>query len=287
MAERETEDRRVRKTKKQLRGALTSLLLEKDISRVTVRDVADLADVNRGTFYAHYSDVYDLLHQLEDDLLRRLDDVGSRHNARQSDGKTFRYLTDLFTLASEYSDIFYTLYCRSGDSEFQDKIFNKLKYQYLYEFLSIFGGSESEKLDYCASFIVAGMCTLAKVWIENGMRETPEEMARLGGAFVMHGVESSSDMNIVHVLEAGMLVCFGISWPFNIAKSIRSRTAKGKSVAFELLIIAGYLCGLVGKLILGNLSYVVFFYIADILMVAADLVLTLRNRRLDRERDNI
>ena len=177
MAERETEDRRVRKTKKQLRGALTSLLLEKDISRVTVRDVADLADVNRGTFYAHYSDVYDLLHQLEDDL------------ARQSDGKTFRYLTDLFTLASEYSDIFYTLYCRSGDSEFQDKIFNKLKYQYLYEFLSIFGGSESEKLDYCASFIVAGMCTLAKVWIENGMRETPEEMARLGGAFVMHGVE--------------------------------------------------------------------------------------------------
>lgn len=81
-----------------------------------------------------------------------------------------------------------------------------------------------------------------------------------------------------------MLVCFGISWPFNIAKSIRSRTAKGKSVAFELLIIAGYLCGLVGKFILGNLSYVVFFYIADILMVAADLVLTLRNRRLDRER---
>ena len=65
------------------------------------------------------------------------------------------------------------------------------------------------------------------------------------------------------------------------------RTAKGKSVAFELLIIAGYLCGLVGKLILGNLSYVVFFYITDILMVAADLVLTLRNRRLDRERDKV
>ena len=84
-----------------------------------------------------------------------------------------------------------------------------------------------------------------------------------------------------------MLVCFGISWPFNIAKSLRSRTAKGKSVAFELLIIAGSLCGLVGKIILGNLSYVVFFYIADILMVAADLVLTLRNRRLDRERDKV
>lgn len=183
-----TEDRRVRKTKKQLRAALTSLLLEKDISRITVRDVAELADVNRGTFYAHYSDVHDLLGQLENDLLEQLDILGQKHDARQSDGKTFLYLTDLFTLAGEFSDIFYTLYCRSGDSAFQEKTFNTLKYQYLYEYLSIFGGSESEKLDYCASFIVSGMCTLAKVWIENGMQETPEEMARLGGQFIMHGV---------------------------------------------------------------------------------------------------
>ena len=90
---------------------------------------------------------------------------------------------------------------------------------------------------------------------------------------------------MVHILEAGMLICFGLSWPFNIAKSLRSRTAKGKSVAFEVLIITGYLCGMVGKFILGDLCYVVLFYIADILMVATDLVLTLRNRRLDRERD--
>lgn len=91
---------------------------------------------------------------------------------------------------------------------------------------------------------------------------------------------------MVHVLEAGMLICFGLSWPFNISKSLRSRTAKGKSVVFEILIIVGYLCGLTGKLLTGDVSYVVFFYIADILMVATDLVLTLRNRRLDRERDN-
>ena len=70
----QNEDRRVRKTKKQLRGALTSLLLEKDISRITVRDVAELADVNRGTFYAHYSDVHDLLGQLESELMEHLEE---------------------------------------------------------------------------------------------------------------------------------------------------------------------------------------------------------------------
>ena len=90
---------------------------------------------------------------------------------------------------------------------------------------------------------------------------------------------------MAHLLETAMLICFGLSWPFNIVKSVRSRTAKGKSVVFEVLIITGYLCGLAGKFILGDLSYVVIFYIADILMVSADLVLTLRNRRLDRRRD--
>jgi AcrR family transcriptional regulator len=100
--ERPTEDRRVRQTKKQLRGALTQLLLEKDISHITVRDVADLADVNRGTFCAHYSDVYDLLHQLEEELLQRLDTVGEQYNPRQSDGRSCVYIRALIELAQEF-----------------------------------------------------------------------------------------------------------------------------------------------------------------------------------------
>ncbi len=186
---RDAEDRRVRKTKRHLRKALTSLLLEKDISHITVRDVAEAADVNRGTFYAHYKDVHDLLGQLEDELLTELDSIGTRHDPKDSDGVTFSYLTDLFTLCGDCSDIFYTLYCRSGDMDFQERVFNKLKYQFLYEFLSLRCSGESERVDYCAGFIVAGMCNLAKVWIEKGMRETPREMAQLGGAFVMHGAE--------------------------------------------------------------------------------------------------
>ena len=79
-----------------------------------------------------------------------------------------------------------------------------------------------------------------------------------------------------------MLVCFGISWPFNIAKSLKSRTAKGKSVAFELCIIIGYVCGLAGKFIGGNVTYVVIVYVLDLLMVTTDLILTLRNKVLDR-----
>lgn len=92
---------------------------------------------------------------------------------------------------------------------------------------------------------------------------------------------------MVQFFEMVMLICFGLSWPFNIAKSIRSRTAKGKSVLFEIMIIIGYLCGVTGKLIGGNITYVLAFYALDILLVSTDLILTFRNRKLDRERENV
>lgn len=92
---------------------------------------------------------------------------------------------------------------------------------------------------------------------------------------------------MVQVFEMMMLACFGLSWPFNIAKSLRSRTAKGKSVLFEIMIIIGYLFGVAGKLIDGNITYVLAFYALDILLVSTDLILTFRNRKLDRERENV
>ena len=87
---------------------------------------------------------------------------------------------------------------------------------------------------------------------------------------------------MAQLFEVLMLVCFGFSWPFNIAKSLKSRTAKGKSVAFELCIVVGYVCGLAGKIIAGNITYVVIVYVLDLLMVTTDLILTLRNKILDR-----
>ena len=93
-------------------------------------------------------------------------------------------------------------------------------------------------------------------------------------------------MDIVQLCEIAMLVAFGASWPFNIAKSWRSRTAKGKSVVFEFIVIFGYLIGVAGKFVTlhrtGVLPYSTWFYLADILMVAIDIVLYFRNVAIDR-----
>ena len=90
---------------------------------------------------------------------------------------------------------------------------------------------------------------------------------------------------MAQIFETMMLICFGLSWPFNIAKSLRSGTAKGKSMLFEVVIIVGYLMGLTGKFVSGNVTYVAAVYVLDILMVSTDLILTLRNHRLDKLRE--
>ena len=96
-------------------------------------------------------------------------------------------------------------------------------------------------------------------------------------------------IDVTQLCEIAMLCIFGASWPFNIAKSLRSKTAKGKSVIFELLVILGYCFGLFGKIWAykqtGILAYSTWFYVADITMVAIDVVLFFRNTKLDRMRN--
>jgi len=96
-------------------------------------------------------------------------------------------------------------------------------------------------------------------------------------------------MTFIEFTEIAMLVLFGVSWPFNIIKSFRSGTAKGKSVLFELIVVVGYLFGLSGKFAAfaqtGHMALSVWFYLADIVMVSIDMALYRRNVLLDRKRD--
>ena len=83
------------------------------------------------------------------------------------------------------------------------------------------------------------------------------------------------------LLETIMLICFGLSWPVSVLRSWRARTAKGKSLFFLCAIEAGYIVGIAAKFLSGNVSYVVAFYVLNLIMVAADIAVYFRNRRLD------
>ena len=101
-------------------------------------------------------------------------------------------------------------------------------------------------------------------------------------------------MNITDLLEALMILCFGISWPLSIYKSWKSRTAKGKSLTFELFIWIGYIFGITRKILqvtaatepLGWLFYLAWaFYCLNLIEISIDMLLYHRNTRLDKLAD--
>ncbi len=81
-----------------------------------------------------------------------------------------------------------------------------------------------------------------------------------------------------------MLICFGLGWPVNIYKSLQAKTAKGKSLPFLIVVFVGYISGVLNKL-LYNQDIVLYLYILNLIMVGIDILLTLRNMKLDKERD--
>ena len=97
---------------------------------------------------------------------------------------------------------------------------------------------------------------------------------------------------MAEILETIMLLSFGFSWPMNVIKSYKARTAKGKSLAFMLLIFFGYIAGIASKFVnetyMANFSskwYVLFFYFLNIFMVGIDIILYFRNRKLDKQNE--
>lgn len=88
---------------------------------------------------------------------------------------------------------------------------------------------------------------------------------------------------MAELFEVIMVVCFFLSWPISIRKSWISRTAKGKSLVFELFLLVGYIFGVVSKFAAGHVTYVVVFYIINFCAISVDVALYFRNRKLDKQ----
>ena len=85
------------------------------------------------------------------------------------------------------------------------------------------------------------------------------------------------------VFETIMLICFGLSWPLNVIKAYKARTAKGTSLPFILLIITGYVAGITAKIVTQQINYVLVVYLINLAIVAINILVYFRNVRLDKK----
>ena len=137
----------------------------------------------REKFEVHVKDTF------EDELADGLVVVCRRHNAKDSEGKTYPYLMELYQYIEQNADLCHVLLGKNGDIAFTDRICHILRDEFLYDFLAYYYPNDPAMLDYFCSFIVSGNMSLALTWIDGGMKQTAEEMAVLAGEIIMHGVK--------------------------------------------------------------------------------------------------
>jgi AcrR family transcriptional regulator len=175
VAERKT-DRRVAYTRMALRNALVELMQDQHISGITVKSICELADVNRSTFYLHYHDQYDLLHQMEQEVLGTL---GTRLNAQRDAGDenpmSIAALTEILEYARENSGLAHVLLSENCDFAFRQHIME------LVQAIAIWiDPAQSERIrDYVIVYSVSGCIAIAEKWLKDSMVEEPREIAQL------------------------------------------------------------------------------------------------------------
>lgn len=91
----------------------------------------------------------------------------------------------------------------------------------------------------------------------------------------------------MQIFEFIMLVCFGLSWPISVYKSIKTKSTQGKSLVFLLAIIVGYISGIIGKIVNEQLTYVLIIYCFNLVVVSTDLVLYFVNKKREKTKEKI
>ena len=186
-APQKKEDRRVRRTKKLLTQALTQLLQEKQINEITVKELTDLADMNRGTFYLYYKDIFDMLEKIEDSLFEALDEIISLHEHDDVSQQTKPILLDLFRFIEENQEMCRVLLSPHGDMNFLHRLNEVVREKCLRAWPNIRKEKGEADFDYHYSFVVFGCAGIIRAWVNRNCSESAEKMAEMAYGMILRG----------------------------------------------------------------------------------------------------
>lgn len=169
--EKKALNRSVRKTRRKLQTSLTQLMQQKPFQEISVRELAEQADINRGTFYLHYHDVNEMVRSIEKELLQSLRDIIHAHTDSTQEPKQRMHaiLTDLYQFLEENSEICAALLSPNGDIAFVAKLQEYVQNSCLQEWLDAQQNHpdavEQEQFHLQTAFIVSGCVGLCRTWL--------------------------------------------------------------------------------------------------------------------------
>jgi AcrR family transcriptional regulator len=183
-------DHRTRVTRMLLRRALTDAMRGKPIAGISVKELCERAGVNRGTFYAHYRDIYDLLEQMEREMLEDFKAALEPLLDAEGEGITpLKVTAGIFRCIRDNADLCSVTLGPNGDKAFAARVINIGRERCMETYSALFAGAPRVVLEYYYAFVSAGCIGLLEKWLGEGMTTDVEELARVCEGLMMQGVE--------------------------------------------------------------------------------------------------
>ena len=190
-------DLRVIRTKESIRDALVELIDEKGFEAITVKDITTRAKINRGTFYAHYQDKFDLMTKCEEEIMLEMSRIAKQNfpgviAALETNSPTvtpFPFAVSIFEYLNENSGFMKAVLGPKGDLSFQTRLKDFI-------WKTMFGNNpdalfKEENLlvpgQYLASYVASAHIGVIQQWLDSGRKESPQEMARILSTITVNG----------------------------------------------------------------------------------------------------
>ena len=176
-------DRRVRKTRALLLQGLVKMMETHDIQDISVKELTELVDINRGTFYLHYDDIYDMLHKVEDEMFQEFNEIMEQEPMVNQPLSSHGPLLEFFRFLDRHRDLTKVMIGPHGDLAFV----NRLKDQIKKRTLQVLESAQSDaNYEYLCSFIITGCVGVVETWLKEEHPQSPEEMAEILGTMLLH-----------------------------------------------------------------------------------------------------
>ena len=181
------ENRSVRSTRRRLRESFLQLLAEKPIHEISVKELTELADINRGTFYFHYQDIYALLHAIEDGFFVQFDRT-LRESKMAADTLESPYLHAVFSFLGENQNFCRIMLGPHGDMQFVERIKQRVDAQCSYFWRILAPDADPQRFGMYTAFIINGCIGLIQEWLSGESGLTEENVTALTAAIILASV---------------------------------------------------------------------------------------------------
>lgn len=188
-------DKRCRKTRKAIKTSLIRLMSQKDISDITITEIAEDADINRKTFYAHYRDIYDILDEIENDLIEKLFHILDNTDILKSMYNPYPLFRELTSEINKDFEFYKLLVQSKNYNSLLDKIQGTLRVRFL-ELIKDTAKIDRDIFSFMIDFVSSGITAVYKAWFRSERNISLEQLSKSLSILIGNGLNSLIESKI-------------------------------------------------------------------------------------------